>query len=75
MFGREEVVGNLVVTDLKKYLEKPPITIKPDEENNATGNADGMKDVDKAAVKPVTYDFNRVRQSVVDAYQGWMIYY
>ena len=45
-----EVVGNLVVTDLQKYLLSSSIV--PEVSKN------------------VTYDFNRVRRSVIDAYEA-----
>lgn len=70
MFGREEIVGNLVVTDLKKYLEKLSDYINFDEEQNEEDNENKIEETDIPATKPLTYDFNRVRQSVFDAYQG-----
>jgi hypothetical protein len=55
-----EVVGNLVVTDLQKYIEtKPAVKTEEDEDDEA-----------KELSKPISYDFNRVRRSLVDAYEG-----
>jgi uncharacterized membrane protein len=59
-----EVVGNLVVTDLQKHLEKLPPVVTPEAE--AAAAADVINELSKT----VSYDFNRVRKSVVDAYEG-----
>jgi hypothetical protein len=56
----KEVVGNLVVTDLQKYLLKP--LPSPSRQSFA--------DVANEVSKQKSYDFNRVRKSVVDAYEG-----
>jgi hypothetical protein len=52
----------LVVTDLQKYLEKPPIPL------TATGEA--LANTVNEFSKRISYDFNRVRRSVIDAYEG-----
>ena len=57
-----EVVGNLVVTDLQKYLVKSPLPRSPDDEELA----DKVNELSKM----LSYDFNRVRRSVIDAYEG-----
>jgi hypothetical protein len=62
LFGMREVVGNLVVTDLQKYLEKPA---KPRNMNNEA-LADALNDLSKR----MSFDFNRVRRSIIDAYEG-----
>ena len=49
-----EVVGNLVVTDLQKYIETLP-SVKTGE---------GTDD------EATPYNFSRVRRSAVDAYDG-----
>ncbi|UJR24822.1 hypothetical protein I4U23_006197 [Adineta vaga] len=58
LFGMKEIVGNLVVTDLQKYLEIPEVSLplKNEEPNKLT--------------RTISYDFNRVRKSVVDAYEA-----
>jgi hypothetical protein len=58
----KEVVGNLVVTDLQKYLEKPPDL--PSATNEPL--ADAVNELSKR----ISYDFNRVRRSIIDAYEG-----
>ncbi|CAF4888115.1 unnamed protein product, partial [Rotaria sp. Silwood1] len=62
LFGMKEVIGNLVVTNLQKYLEKPvqPLT--------TTGQA--VADAVNELSKRIPYDFNRVRRSVIDAYEA-----
>lgn len=62
LFGMKEVVGNLVVTDLQKYLLKPLLP--------STSNNQSFADVVIEASKIKSYDFNRVRKSVIDAYEG-----
>jgi hypothetical protein len=57
----KEVVGNLVITDIQKYLDK---VYNPSSIGGALANA--INNLSKT----VQYDFNRVRQSVVDAYEG-----
>jgi hypothetical protein len=56
----KEVVGNLVVTDLQKYLQKP----------FPSPSRQSFADVVNEVSKRKSYDFNRVRKSVVDAYEG-----
>jgi hypothetical protein len=67
LFGQTETVGNLVVTDIQKYFEKPLVRLTSDNEEK--------DESDKEPSKPITYDFNRVRQSVIDAYQGRIYYF
>lgn len=57
----KEVVGNLVITDTQKYLQNSsdPLTY-----GEALANA-----IDQLSTT-VSYDFNHVRRSVVDAYEG-----
>jgi hypothetical protein len=58
----KEIVGNLVVTDLQKYLQKPVLPLTPNNESIA----DQVNEFSKS----IPYDFNRVRRSVIDAYEG-----
>jgi len=58
----KEIVGNLVVTDLQKYLQKPVLPLTPNHESIA----DQVNEFSKS----IPYDFNRVRRSVIDAYDG-----
>ncbi|CAF3990497.1 unnamed protein product, partial [Rotaria sordida] len=62
LFGMKEIVGNLVVTNLQKYLEKPIRLSTP------TGQA-GTDSVNELS-KRIPYDFNHVRKSVTDAYEA-----
>jgi hypothetical protein len=62
LFGLKEIVGNLVVTDLQKYLEKP---VSP-----LSANGEAIADELNELSKVIPYDFNRVRRSVIDAYEG-----
>lgn len=62
LFGMKEIVGNLVVTDLQKFLDRPFKQLSPTEE--ALANA--INEMSKT----MPYDFNRVRKSIVDAYDG-----
>ena len=57
LFGMTEIVGNLVVTDLQQYLISPSIV------------QDVLANIADLA-KNTSYDFNRVRHSVVEAYEG-----
>ncbi|CAF1117580.1 unnamed protein product [Adineta ricciae] len=59
LFGMKEIVGNLVVTDLQKYLETPKnyLRFKSEEFGEPSSNR-------------IWYDFNRVRKSVIDAYEA-----
>lgn len=66
-FGMKEIVGNLVVTDLQKYLQKPLLPITPNDPS-ITPDAN-------APVQPISYDFNRIRLSIVDAYHGMFAFY
>jgi len=66
----QEVVGNLVVTDLQKFLDKP---LRP---LSSAGGA--LADAVNELTKIIPYDFNRIRKSVVDAYEGissFLIFY
>ncbi len=65
-FGLKEVVGNLVVTNIQQYIEKPSDSLSPDDE--ATADA-----VNKFA-KNIPQNFNRIRRSIVDAYEGRIDY-
>ena len=56
LFGMKEVIGNFVLTNLPKYLKK----------SNDESNADGIEQ----SSKTMSTDFNRVRKSVIDAYEG-----
>ncbi len=67
LFGQTEIVGNLVVTDIQKYLEKPYVPLTPKDE--------AIADAVNAFSKTVTHDFNRVRRSVIDAYEGRIFYF
>ena len=58
----KEVVGNLVVTDLQKYLERCP------DPPSATNES--LADAVNELSKRISYDFNRVRRSIIDAYEG-----
>ena len=62
----KEIVGNLVVTDLQKFLDRPSKQLSPTEE--ALANA--INEMSKT----MPYDFNRVRKSIVDAYDGSLAY-
>ncbi|CAF3469754.1 unnamed protein product [Rotaria socialis] len=62
LFGMKEVVGNLVVTNLQKYVRKPAHSLlKIDQDMAAAVNE---------LSKRISYDFNRVRRSVIDAYEA-----
>lgn len=60
----KQIVGNLVVTDLQKYLDKPLLS-------NTLSNQ-SIADAVNEFSKRIPYDFNRVRKSVIDAYEGTM---
>ncbi|CAF1313663.1 unnamed protein product [Adineta steineri] len=62
LFGQKEVVGNLVVTDLQKFIEKQHGHLSPGNE----ALADAINEI----TKMMPYDFNRVRKSIVDAYEA-----
>ena len=61
----KEVVGNLVVTNLEKYLPLP--SIQKTAEQEELGKA-----VNELS-KRLPYQFNRVRRSVIDAYEGFLV--
>jgi hypothetical protein len=66
----QEVVGNLVVTDLQKFLDKP---LRP-----LSSTSGALADAVNELTKIIPYDFNRIRKSVVDAYEGissFLIFY
>lgn len=65
VFGKDEIIGNLVVTNLQKYIESPIFSDLP------TNNTD---DVVKKLIGQVSYDFNRVRRSLFDAYYGRVLF-
>ena len=58
----KEIVGNLVVTDLQKYLEKPSIPL--------TSQNEMLVDTINEVSKRISYDQNRVRRSIIDAYEA-----
>jgi hypothetical protein len=58
----KEIVGNLVVTDLQNYLHKSDHPLAPNNESIAN-EVNGLS-------QTIPYDFNRVRSSVIDAYEG-----
>ncbi len=58
----KEVVGSLVVTDIQKYLEKLPDPLTSTNETVANAINEFSK--------RIPYDLNRVRRSVIDAYEG-----
>ncbi|CAF2056570.1 unnamed protein product [Rotaria magnacalcarata] len=62
LFGMKEPLGNLVVTDLQKYLEKTKFLSSPNNEIAA----DAINELSKR----LPYEFNRVRRSVIDAYEA-----
>lgn len=55
----KEIVGNLVVTDLRKYLESCRRCSNDDSNERVTENFDR-----------INYNFKNVRGSIIDAYQG-----
>jgi hypothetical protein len=57
----KEVVGNLVITDIQKYLDKP---------FNASSIGAALANAIGDLGKNMTYDYSRVRRSIVDAYEG-----
>ncbi|CAF3276646.1 unnamed protein product, partial [Rotaria sp. Silwood2] len=61
LFGMKEPVGNLVVTDLQKYLEKPNIT----STSNNAADTDTVNEISKR--RPA--DLHHIRRSVYDAYE------
>lgn len=58
----KEIVGNLVVTDLQKYLEKPLTPL--------TASNEMLADARNELSKKISFDFQRVRRSIIDAYEG-----
>ena len=56
LFGMKEVIGNFVLTNVPKYLEK-------------SNNAPNINAVEQSS-KTMSTDFDRVRKSVIDAYEG-----
>lgn len=58
----KEPVGNLVVTDLQKYLEKPKLS--------STSTNETLAEAVNELSKRLSYNFNQVRRSVIDAYEG-----
>jgi len=57
----KEVIGNLVITDIQKYLDK-----SHDPSSIGAALANAVNELSKTT----PYDFNRVRRSVIDAYEG-----
>jgi len=66
LFGLKEVVGNLVVTNIQKYIEKPRTPLSPDDE--------AITDSDNGFSNNIPHDFNRIRRSIIDAYEGRIDY-
>ena len=62
LFGMKEIVGNLVVTDIQKYLEKPSNSSPPSNE----ALAEAVNELSKR----ISHDLNHVRRSIIDAYEG-----
>ncbi|CAF3109617.1 unnamed protein product [Rotaria sp. Silwood2] len=62
LFGMKEIVGNLVVTNLQKYLEKSI--------HRSISNDQAAADAVNELSKKIPYNFNRVRRSVIDAYEA-----
>ena len=62
----KEVVGNLVVTDLQKYLEK--------SQDPPSATNESLADAVNELSKRISYDFNRVRRSIIDAYEGNLVH-
>ncbi|CAF4451127.1 unnamed protein product [Rotaria sp. Silwood2] len=62
LFGMKEPVGNLVVTDLQKYIEKPNIT----STSNNAADTDTVNEISKR--RPA--DLHHIRRSVYDAYEA-----
>ncbi|CAF4097606.1 unnamed protein product, partial [Rotaria sordida] len=65
LFGMKENIGNLVVTNLQKYLEKPSHLLTPNDQ----AVADAVNELSKR----IPYNFNRVRKSVIDAYEASLV--
>jgi len=61
-FGMTEIVGNLVVTDLQKYIEGISLPVKEENEDGI----DGVKEV----TRTVPHNFNRVPKEVIEAYEA-----
>ena len=57
----KEVVGNLVITDIQKYLDKVHVS-----SGIGAALARAIHELPSAA----SYNFGRVRQSVIEAYEG-----
>ncbi|CAF1186321.1 unnamed protein product [Rotaria sordida] len=62
LFGMKEIIGNLVVTNLQKYLEKPT--------HLSTSSGQAIADAVNELSKRIPFNFNRVRKSVIDAYEA-----
>ncbi|CAF5059702.1 unnamed protein product, partial [Rotaria magnacalcarata] len=62
LFGKKEVIGNLVVTNLQKYFQKPADRLSKADQD--------LAEVVNELSKRIPYDFNRVRRSVIDAYEA-----
>ncbi|CAF3792253.1 unnamed protein product, partial [Rotaria sp. Silwood1] len=65
LFGMKEIVGNLVVTNLQKYLEKPVHLLTPNDQ--------AVVDTVNELSKRIPYNFNRVRRSVIDTYEAALV--
>jgi hypothetical protein len=66
LFGLKEVVGNLVVTNIQQYIEKPRTPLSPDDE--------AITDAVNEFSNNIPHDFNRIRRSIIDAYEGTIDY-
>ncbi|CAF3716683.1 unnamed protein product [Rotaria sordida] len=62
LFGMKEIIGNLVVTNLQKYLEKPT--------HLSTSSGQAIADAVNELSKRIPFNFNRVRKSIIDAYEA-----
>ncbi|CAF1570693.1 unnamed protein product, partial [Rotaria sordida] len=62
LFGMKEIAGNLVVTNLQKYLEKSI--------HRSTPNDQAAADAVNELSKRIPYNFTRVRRSIIDAYEA-----
>ena len=62
LFGMKEIIGNLVVTDLQEYVEKSALPLTTHDQSIS----EAVNDFSKT----IPYNFNHIRKSVIDAYEG-----
>ena len=62
LFGMKEIIGNLVVTDLQEYVEKSSLPLTTHDQSIS----EAVNDFSKT----IPYNFNHIRKSVIDAYEG-----